>query len=200
MTVIIQTIQNHIGYITLNNPKKSNAITIELRDALIHAYGELQKNNDVKIIVLKANGKHFCSGADLNEMLTMGNASFEENAHDAKQLADLFYTIYHCTKPTVCIVQGKIMGGGLGLMAASDISVAEPNATFCFSEIKLGLIPAVISPFVVQRIGYQRAKYLIMTAEIIDAQQALTMQLIDRIDHDATSLITTLLPHSLHAL
>src|SRR3989338_4964695 len=136
-------------------------------------------------------------GYDLKKMSTV---SYDENLQDAKKLAELFYTIYSCEKPTICFAHGKAIGGGLGLLAASDIAIAAPDAGFCFSEVKIGLIPAVISPFVTQRIGYQAAKYEMMTAELFDAQKALKIGLIDKDDQDAMGLAEIMLANSQHAM
>src|SRR3990167_888316 len=194
------TIKNNIGSITLNNPEKSNALDVEMRDTLIKTYLDFDKDPTVKIIILNGNGKNFCAGADLNHMKKMSTVSYDENLQDAKKLAELFYTIYSCEKPTICFAHGKTIGGGLGLLAASDIAIAAPDAGFCFSEVKIGLIPAVISPFVTQRIGYQAAKYEMMTAELFDSQKALKIGLIDKVDQDAMGFAEIMLANSQHAM
>ena len=127
---IITAIQNHIGLITLNHPEKYNSIDVEMRNALINAYCDYEKNDDIRIIILNANGKHFCTGANLNHMKQMMNTSFEENLCDAKNFAKLFYTIFSCEKPTIVCAQGKSIGGGIGLIAACDIAIASLDATF----------------------------------------------------------------------
>src|SRR3990167_785752 len=199
---ILSKIDNKIGHITLNNPDKATAIDIEMRDTLIHAFHLFENNHDVSIIMLNANGKYFCAGADLQYMQHMRTVSYEENAADAKKLAELFYTIYSCKKPTITYAHGKVIGGGLGLLAASDIAIATPDTTFCFSEVKIGFIPAVISPFILQRLGYQSSKYYMMTAESFDAKTALKIGLIDRIGKNeiAHALAETLLQNNTQAV
>lgn len=197
---LITQIQNKIGFITLNNPDKSNAITTDLRDTLITTYHCFDKNPTVNMIVLTGNGKNFCTGADLNNMEKMKTVSYEDNLKDAQALAELFYTIYCCEKPTICFAHGKTMGGGLGLLAASDFAISTADATFSFPEVKIGLMPAVISPYILRRIGNQPSKYWMLTAETFDAETALKINLIDRVDENATALAESLLQNSQHAM
>lgn len=187
---ITARIQDKIGLITLNNPNKSNAMDVVMRDDLIQTYQEFEKNPDVRIIVLIGSGKNFCTGADLKHMYHMTQALPEENYADAKKYAELYHVIYRCVKPTLCFAHGKIMGGGLGLLAASDIAIATATAQFCFSEVRIGLVPAVISPYVTQRIHFQSAKYVMTTAEDFDSEKALKIGLIDHIaDHPKVLLL-----------
>jgi methylglutaconyl-CoA hydratase len=199
---IINNIKNHIGFITLNHPEKHNAIDVEIRDALISTFHDYEKNADIRVIILNANGKHFCAGADLDHMKQMTNASPDENLNDAKKFAELFYTIYACEKPTIVCAHGKSIGGGIGLIAACDIAIASSDAAFCFSEVKIGLMPAVIAPIVTQRIGHQQAKYHMMTAAQFDAKTALKMALIDKISDPtyALSLAESLLTNNQTAM
>lgn len=183
---IIFSCDNLIARITLNYPEKHNVLNSEIIDSLTQLYDDCEKNAAVKIIILTAHGKHFCAGADLQQMLDMGNAAYDINLTDAKKLAALFYRIYSCAKPTIACVFGKIRGGGIGLVAAQDCVIAARNTTFCFTEVTLGLAPAVISPFVLQRMSFQKTKYAMQTAEIFDAQKALELQLIDQISDENT--------------
>ncbi|MCX7115881.1 MAG: enoyl-CoA hydratase-related protein [Gammaproteobacteria bacterium] len=162
----------------LNRPDKRNAFDETLIEALTTALRQAIQDDATQVIVLKAQGKHFSSGADLSWMQRMSQASFEDNLQDAKQLATLLHELYHCPKPTIAQVQGATYGGGLGLIAACDIGIAEHNATFCFSEVKLGLIPATISPFIIEAIGVKAAKWLFMSAESFNAERARSLQLI----------------------
>lgn len=187
-TQILSTTQNHIGIITLNNPEKNNALTLEMRDALTKSFSDFEKNPDIKIIILNANGKNFCAGADLNHMRDMTNAPYEKNLDDSKKLAALFYQIYACEKPTIACVQGKTIGGGLGLLSACDIAISTDDALFCFSEVKLGLVPATIAPFILQRIGYHAANYFMTTAELFDAEKAIEIKLINHITENKSPL------------
>lgn len=146
----------------------------EIRDAVRAA----DANPKVRVIVLRAEGRHFCAGADLTWMQRMCDYNETDNINDAMILAETMDALYHARKPTVAIVQGASFGGGAGLVAACDIAIAEESAIFCFSEVKLGLIPAVISPYVIEAIGPRAAKHLFMSAEQFDACKALRLGLI----------------------
>lgn len=178
MTHLIQTISEAVCWLTLSRPEKNNAFDDILIHDLTLALKEAISNEQVRVIVLKSEGKHFSAGADLKWMQRMAEASQTENEKDALLLAELLYTLYHCPKPTIAQVQGAAYGGGVGLIAACDIVIAAQEAQFCFSEVKLGLIPAVISPYVVQAIGPRIAKRLFMTGEVFSTDQALRWQLI----------------------
>jgi methylglutaconyl-CoA hydratase len=136
------------------------------------AFNELGRNDEVRAIVLAANGPAFCAGADLNWMKKMAGYSHAENEEDAGKLADMLRAIYLCPKPVVAKVQGDCYAGGMGLVAACDIAVAASGACFCLSEVKLGLIPATISPYVIKAMGENAARRYFLTAEKFTAQEA----------------------------
>lgn len=177
--LVALTVQGEIAIVTLNHPQKNNALSADIREQLLSHLTTCENDKTIKIILLNANGKHFCAGADLNEMLAMSHSSFEINLKNAKSLAHFFYRFYHCKKPTICCTQGKTMGGGIGLIAACDITIAVKTAEFCFPEVKLGMTPATIAPFVSHRIGFSRAQSLMLTAELFNAQRAHEINLID---------------------
>lgn len=181
MSALLTEIQNHIQIITLNRPEKHNAfddhLLVELKETLLSAQG----NPDIKVILLRANGKNFSAGADLAWMKRMTEYSEEDNIKDAQILADVMHLLHSNPKPTLAVVQGAAYGGGAGLAAACDIAIASETAQFCFSEVKLGLIPAVISPYVVEAIGARLACSLFITADRIDAQRAYEIQLVHHI-------------------
>ena len=179
MSHLITQTHEKTAVITLNRPEKHNAFDENLIESLIDAYENAGQNSSVHAIVLNANGKHFCSGADLTWMKKMARFSFEENIADAKQLANLLTAIHQSPKPTIALVQGAAMGGAVGLIAASDFALAKPDAFYAFSEVNLGLIPAVISPYVLECIGTKQAKKYFLTGKRFDNQQALKMGLID---------------------
>ncbi len=164
--------------ITLNRINKQNAFDDHLLHALQLEIDQAIANQAVRVIVLKANGKHFSAGADLNWMQRMINYSEAENIADALKLARVMYSLHHSPKPTIAMVHGAAFGGGAGLVAACDIAIAATTARFCFSEVKLGLIPAIISPYVVKAIGERAAKWLFMSAELVDAHRAQALGLI----------------------
>lgn len=178
MSDLLSEQQNHVFIISLNRSSKHNAFDDRLLIALQQTLDDAIANPQIRAIILKANGRHFSAGADLAWMQRMAEYSEEENLKDALVLARLMYTLHQSPKPTIAMVQGSAFGGGAGLAAACDFAIAATSARFCFSEVKLGLVPAVISPYVVKAIGERTAKYLFMTAETFGAQQALKLGLV----------------------
>jgi len=152
------------------------------------AFGTLGQTADVRAVVLRSEGKSFCAGADVNWMKRMVDFSFEENVQDANILADMLRTIRECPKPVIARVHGAAIGGGVGLVAACDIAVAVPSAIFCLSEVKLGIIPAVISPYVVEKIGMGAMRRYALTAERFDAAEARRIDLIHEVVADAAAM------------
>jgi methylglutaconyl-CoA hydratase len=169
------TVADKVATVTLNRPELRNAFNENAIAELALAFDELGRNELVRAIVLAANGPAFCAGADLNWMKKMAGYSHDENLADASRLADMLRTIYLCPKPTVAKVQGDCYAGGMGLVAACDIVVAAEGVNFCLSEVKLGLIPATISPYVIKAMGEQAARRFFLSAERFDAAAALRM-------------------------
>ncbi|MCW8857514.1 MAG: enoyl-CoA hydratase/isomerase family protein [Kangiella sp.] len=161
-----------VGYITLTRPEIHNAFDDKLIGELTEAFTAMENNVEVEMVVLRAEGKSFSAGADLNWMRRMADYSWEENYQDSQALATLMNTIYSMSKTTVCQVQGAAFGGGVGLVACCDIVIASERASFCLSEVKLGLIPAVISPYVVKAMGERQAQRYFTTAERFKANKA----------------------------
>lgn len=178
MTNVLSEQQDHVCLITLNRIAKHNAFDNVLLAELQVLLDAAEQEPSIHVIILKANGKHFSAGADLAWMQRMATFSEEENIADAKILAQLMYTLHQSKKPTIAMVQGAAMGGGAGLVAACDIAIAAHSASFCFSEVKLGLIPAVISPYVIKAIGARAAASLFISADVVNAKRALELQLI----------------------
>jgi methylglutaconyl-CoA hydratase len=175
---LIFEIHERLCLLTLNRVNKHNAFDNQLLKEMQTQLDAALNNSQVRVIVLKANGRHFSAGADLAWMQKMADYNQEENLRDAMVLANLMYTFNQSPKPTIAMIQGSAFGGGAGLAAACDIAIASQSARFCFSEVKLGLIPAVISPYVVQAIGERSAKALFMSAEVFDATKALSLNLV----------------------
>ena len=169
---LLVTVADKVATVTLNRPDLRNAFNEQAIAELARVFDELGRNDAVRAIVLAANGPSFCAGADLNWMKKMAGYSHDENEADAMRLADMLRTIYLCPKPTVARVQGDCYAGGMGLVAACDIVVASDTAGFCLSEVKLGLIPATISPYVIKAMGEQAARRYFITAERFDAAEA----------------------------
>lgn len=165
--------------LTLDRPEVRNAIDDALIAELHQAFSELDPS--VRVVVLAGEGKAFCAGGDLEWMRRAANYSREENIRDALKLADLFDAIVRCPAVTVASVHGAAFGGGAGLVAAVDVAIAEDATKFAFSEVRLGLIPATISPFVVAKIGKGHARALFATGEAFAADRALRIGLIHEV-------------------
>lgn len=170
-TLEIET-NGHAAWIWLNRPMVHNAFDETLITELTSTLGRLDREPGLRAIVLAGRGKSFSAGADLNWMKRQGAASTDENIADATRLAELFRVLSECAKPTIARVHGAAMGGGMGLAAACDICVASSQAVFATSEVRLGLVPGVISPYVVRAIGQRQAYRYFQTAERIAAAKA----------------------------
>ena len=176
----------HVARITLGRPEVRNAFDDSTIAELTHAFTLAGQAEQVRAVVLDAQGSAFCAGADLNWMKRMAGYSDAENRADALALATMLNTIYTCPKPVVAQVQGDAYAGGMGLVAACDIVVAAEGAQFCLSEARLGLIPATIAPYVIRAMGEQAARRYFITAERFDAQQALRIGLAHEVTAAAT--------------
>jgi methylglutaconyl-CoA hydratase len=174
-------VEDEIAHITLNRPEKHNALHPELMTELSELCQTLSKLTDVRVVLLDAAGANFCAGADLEWMSGQINNTFDKNKDDAIALGTFFHTISTIPQPLVGVVQGKVFGGGLGLLACCDIVIATDEAQFCFSEVKLGLIPATITPYIIRKIGYSFARSLFVSAERFDAQTAHRIGLIHHV-------------------
>lgn len=181
---LIVTIQNGRADVVLNRPDIHNAFDDALIAELTAVFQRLGDDNSVRAVVLSGAGKSFSAGGDLNWMRQFARYSFDENVADAKKLARLMRALDEMPKPTIARVQGAAYGGGVGLVSCCDIAVAVPGAGFCLSEVKLGLIPAVISPYVVAAIGSRAARRYFLTAERFDAAQAFRLGLIHELAED----------------
>jgi methylglutaconyl-CoA hydratase len=182
------TIEDRVARVTLTNPERHNALGPELIAGLTEAFQRLGIDPSVRAVVLAAEGKSFCAGADLEAMRRAAVTGKEENRAEARRLADLFRTIYECPKPVVGRVQGAAFGGGVGLVAVCDMVAALESATFCFSEVKLGLIPSVISPFVLQKVSPGVLRRYFLTAERIPAVDARRIGLVSETAPDEAEL------------
>lgn len=169
------------AYVTLSRPDVHNAFNSQLIAELREAFERLAGDDTVRAVVLQGAGKNFCAGADLNWMGASLNFTHDENVDDALRMSDMFRAIDTCPRPVIGRVQGAALGGGSGLAAVCDIVIATDNARFGFTEARLGIAPAVISPFVVRKIGTSAARALFVTAERFDARRALAIGLIHQI-------------------
>jgi len=200
------TVADKIATITLNRPQLRNAFNETAIADLTMAFDEASQDRDVRAIVLAANGPAFCAGADLNWMKKMAGYSAAENEADALRLADMLRTIYFSPKPVVAKVQGDCYAGGMGLVAACDIVVAAEGVNFCLSEVKLGLIPATISPYVIKAMGDQASRRYFLTAERFDAREAYRLGLAhevvaaDQLDAKVAEIVKALVSNSPNAV
>jgi methylglutaconyl-CoA hydratase len=172
----LQTIEleqhDRVTTVWMNRAEAHNAFDETLIEELTEAFERLDQDAAIRVVVLAGRGKSFSAGADLAWMKRAGGYSEQDNLRDARALARMFRTIHRLSKPTIARVHGAAIGGGLGLTAVCDIAVASAEASFATSEVKLGFIPAVISPYVVAAIGERQARRYFLTAERIDAQEA----------------------------
>jgi methylglutaconyl-CoA hydratase len=180
MNVLVER-QNGVGRVTLNRPEVRNAFDDALIASLAKTFAELDADPGVRVVVLAGNGPAFCAGADLNWMKRMAGYSYDENLRDARALADMLAALDRLDKPTIARVHGPAFAGGTGLVAACDIAVGAPEARFCFSEAKLGLSPATISPYVLRAIGPRAASRYFLTAEVFDAAEAARIGLVSAV-------------------
>ncbi len=190
----------------LNNPEQHNAFDDRLIAGLTAELIRLREDHRVRLVVLAANGKSFSAGADLNWMRRVGDYTLDENVQDALGLAELMRTLNELPKPTIALVHGAAYGGGVGLVAACDIAIGSERASFCLSEVKLGLIPAVISPYVLAAIGERAARRYFLTAERFTAEEALRIGLLhqlvpaEQLEQTCADLCRQLLQNGPHAL
>src|SRR5262249_19049396 len=171
--------------IRLNRPAFHNAFNGEVVEELHQALDGVQKMKEARVVLLRGEGKSFCAGADIDWMRQLGESSLEENERSALRMASLYERLDALELPLVARVEGAAVGGGVGLVAVSDIAVASARATFSMSEVRLGLLPAVISPYVLRKIGPSHARDLMLSARRIDAAEALRIGLVHRVVDDA---------------
>lgn len=176
-----------ITTICLNRPDKRNALHQEMILELSQTLSHLA-NNSCRVVIIQGAGEHFCAGGDIAWMQKIAESSHTENYTDAQLLADLIYQLYSFPKPTIVLAHGGVFGGGMGLLAAADIAIAAANTNFGFPEVKIGLIPSIVSPYIVNTIGERLAHYYFLTGDYFDVETAYRIGLIHRIT-DNESLI-----------
>ncbi len=170
-----------VARVRLIRPEVHNAFNAQVIAELTECFDNLAHDRKVRVVVLAGQGKTFCGGADINWMRDSLNLSLEDNVADARRMSGMFRAIDRCPKPVVAQVHGAALGGGTGLVAVCDIAISALDARFGFTETKLGILPAVISPFVIAKIGISHARALFLTGERFSAQRALTMGLVHEI-------------------
>src|SRR5215210_1193707 len=167
-----RTDEGPVATVTLARADSHNALNAALIEELTRCFEEISEDDGVRVVVLAGEGRSFCAGADVGYMRETADYSYEENLEDARRLAMMYWTIDECPRPVVAKVQGAAMGGGAGLVAVADVAVADSEARFAFSEVRLGIAPATIAPFVVRKIGASHARSLFATGERFDAERA----------------------------
>ena len=189
-TTIKVQLGESMAWVNLDRPEVRNALNAELIRELTEVFDWLNSRDDIRVIILKGNGKAFCAGADLAYMKDMAGFSYNQNIADAEKLSKLFQTIYFCDKAVIVDVHGACIGGANGIIAAADIVIAEKNTKFAFSEVRLGITPATISPFVVAKIGTTAAKELMLTGRRFTAEEAKTFGLVNAVVDEAEMIDT----------
>lgn len=172
MEHILLNIEHNIATLTLNRPEVLNAMDETMIAQMHQAIQNVAADDKIRALVLQAEGKAFCAGGDLNWMRRAADYSESENIADAQNLGDMLYALHTLPKPTIAMVHGAVYGGGVGVVCACDIALGLEDATFCLSEVKIGLMPSLISPYVLQAMGPRQARRFYLTAEVINAQKA----------------------------
>jgi methylglutaconyl-CoA hydratase len=203
---LLVTREKGLAILTFNRPDKRNAMNGEMLKEISQVLTVLARDADVNVLIINGNGEHFCAGADISWMKTIGTLSPDENQEDAEVLANLLYQLYEFPKPTIALAHGAVLGGGMGIVSVCDIALAAKNASFGFPEVKIGIAPSTISPYVIAAIGARAAHYYFLTGVRFDAQEANRIGLIHQITDDTAlyqtghALAKTLLQNGPNAL
>lgn len=172
--------QGRVARLWLNRPEVHNALSGALLDRATEAVRTLGARTDVRVVVIGGRGPSFCAGADLGDMKASSDASFDDNLAEARRFGDLFEAVTRCPKPVVARVHGNVFGGGVGLTASSDLAIGAANAVFAISEVRLGIIPGLISPYLLRRMGDRNARPLMLSGERFDGARAVEVGLLHR--------------------
>lgn len=184
-TVLTYEKTGRIGRVTFNRPEIHNAFNSTVITEMSQVFTEMGKDDDIRVVLLTGAGKSFCAGADLNWMREVIDQSFDQNLAESNALADLFYQIYTFKRPVVGRINGAAIGGGTGFVAVCDIAIAAESARFSFSEVKIGVVPACIGPYVIKKMGEGKARELFITGERMNAQRAFEVGLVNKVVADA---------------
>ena len=205
-SLLLNVDKRGVATVTINRPDKHNAFDENLIAELAATFDKIGENSSVRLMVLASEGKNFSAGADLDWMVRMVDYDRDENIRDANALASMLHKLNYLPVPTIARVQGAAMGGGAGLVCCCDIAIASPRASFAFSEAKLGLIPATITPYVLQSIGAQAARRYFLTAERFDAKRAYDLGMVSEVvdetelDNKINELVEIILINSAEAV
>lgn len=173
--------KERIGFITIQRAEKKNALNEQVVNNLSLIFSHAEKDKNCKIIILQSEGDVFCAGADLGYLKQLQKNSFEENLSDSKNLMSLFHQIYSCPKIVICKIQGHAIAGGCGLATVCDLSISSEEAKFGYTEVKIGFIPAIVSVFLLQKIGEAKTKELLLSGNIISAKEAQGYGMINKV-------------------
>jgi methylglutaconyl-CoA hydratase len=175
---------DNVAFIIFNRPEVHNAFNSTVIGEMSAAFSEVEKKESLRAVILTGEGKSFCAGADLNWMKAVKEQGYQKNLKESNSLADLFHQIYTCRLPVIGLINGAAIGGGTGFVALCDIAIAAKSAVFSFSEVKIGLVPACIGPYVIKKIGEGRARELFISGERMSADRALQIGLISKVVDD----------------
>jgi len=179
MNLIKYNIKNRVATITLNRPDKRNALNSAMVKELYSTLKKAEYNNDVKVIILKANGDAFCAGADLAYLKELSQYTYAENLADSMQLKEMFRQIYTMKKIVIAQIEGSAIAGGAGLATVCDLVFSVPEAKFGFTEVKIGFVPAIVSVFAIRKFGESHTKRLLLSGDLIEAKEARKIGLVN---------------------
>ncbi|MEF0786766.1 gamma-carboxygeranoyl-CoA hydratase, partial [Pseudomonas aeruginosa] len=205
-TIQLEIDPRGVATLWLDRAEKNNAFNAVVIDELLQAIDRVGSDPQVRLLVLRGRGRHFCGGADLAWMQQSVDLDYQGNLADAQRIAELMTHLYNLPKPTLAVVQGAVFGGGVGLVSCCDMAIGSDEATFCLSEVRIGLIPATIAPFVVKAIGQRAARRYSLTAERFDGRRASELGLLSEscpaaeLESQAEAWIANLLQNSPRAL
>lgn len=205
-TTITYDKSQHIARVSFCRPEIHNAFNSTVIAEMSEVFRHINTDDTIRVVLLSGEGKSFCAGADLNWMKSVIDQTYEQNLTESNALADLFYQMYTCPRPIVGRINGAAIGGGTGFVAVCDIAIAAKSAKFSFSEVKIGVVPACIGPYVIRKIGEGKARELFITGERMRATRALEVGLVnkvvddDRLDDEVDNLIDSILSSGPNAI
>ncbi len=205
-SVTIDIQDNGVASVCLNRPEKHNAFDDSIIAEINECVQNLAQDKRVKLVVLRSNGKSFSAGADLNWMKRMASYGHEDNLKDARALAEMLHSLYSLPKPTIALIQGAAFGGAVGLASCCDVALASTQASFSLSEVKIGLIPATISPYVIEAIGARASRRYFQSGERFSAERAMSLGLVsevcepENLETELDALVNTLLANGPEAM
>lgn len=182
---LIVSREKGLAIVTLNRPEKRNAMNGAMIQELDQLLIKMAQDQTVKVLLIKGNGEHFCAGADISWMKTIGTQTKEDNQRDAEALANLLHHLYEFPKPTIAVAQGAVLGGGMGILSVCDIAIAADNCNFGFPEVKIGIAPSTISPYVIAAMGERAAHYYFLTGNRFGSEEAMRIGLVHQVTEAA---------------